>query len=60
MARFHFFLMQKGGRMNDRSNRYTEPADGKKLQLTIDAEIQAIVERELDQAVATFITPIVH
>lgn len=40
--------------MNDRSNRYTEPADGKKLSLTIDAEIQAIVERELDQAVATY------
>ena len=49
-----FFSDAKGGRMNDRSNRYTEPADGKKLSLTIDAEIQAIVERELDQAVATY------
>ncbi len=49
-----FFSDAKGGRMNNRSNRYTEPEDGHQMALTIDADIQSIVERELDQAVATY------
>ncbi|WP_188205721.1 stage V sporulation protein D [Alkalibacillus aidingensis] len=49
-----FFSDAKGRRLNDLSNRYTPPEDGKDLSLTIDADIQAIVERELDQAVASY------
>src|SRR5690625_11781 len=49
-----FFSDAKGRRLNNMSNRYKEPVDGNHLLLTIDAEIQAIVERELDIAEAKF------
>ncbi|MGM8214378.1 stage V sporulation protein D [Bacillaceae bacterium W0354] len=49
-----FFSDAKGRRLNQLSNRYKEPKDGKHLLLTIDKEIQAIVERELDIAMAQF------
>ncbi|MDQ0350520.1 stage V sporulation protein D (sporulation-specific penicillin-binding protein) [Alkalibacillus filiformis] len=49
-----FFSDAKGHRLEEMSNRYTPPEDGNHLSLTIDADIQAIVERELDQAVAEY------
>ncbi|PKR78534.1 stage V sporulation protein D [Halalkalibacillus sediminis] len=45
-----FFSDAKGRRLEDRSNRYSPPEDGKHVSLTIDAEIQALVERELEIA----------
>ncbi|WP_245997965.1 stage V sporulation protein D [Aquisalibacillus elongatus] len=49
-----FFSDAKGRRLNQLSNRYQPPEDGKHLSLTIDAEIQSIVERELDIAEAKY------
>lgn len=49
-----FFSDAKGRRLNQLSNRYKQPEDGNHLLLTIDKEIQAIVERELDIAQAKF------
>ncbi|MET3682046.1 stage V sporulation protein D (sporulation-specific penicillin-binding protein) [Alkalibacillus flavidus] len=49
-----FFSDAKGRRLEDRSNRYTPPEDGDHLALTIDEDVQAIIERELDQAVAEY------
>lgn len=39
-----------GRQMPNSSDTYVEPKEGLTLQLTIDQEIQAIMERELDQA----------
>lgn len=45
------YLADASGReMPNSSERYVEPRDGLHLQLTIDKNIQAIMERELDQA----------
>lgn len=41
----------RGRKMPHTSETYTPPQDGLHLQLTIDKNIQAFVERELDQAV---------
>ncbi|WP_027963101.1 stage V sporulation protein D [Halalkalibacillus halophilus] len=49
-----FYSDAKGRRLTEMSNIYNPPEDGEDLQLTIDASIQAIVERELDQAMATY------
>ncbi len=40
----------KGNRMPGLTDEYVEPKNGLDLQLTIDAKVQAVVERELDQA----------
>ncbi|WP_411955380.1 stage V sporulation protein D [Alkalibacillus sp. S2W] len=49
-----FFSDAKGRRLENRSNRYTPPRDGDHLALTIDKDVQSIVERELDQVVAEY------
>ncbi|MDQ0159185.1 stage V sporulation protein D [Alkalibacillus salilacus] len=49
-----FFSDAKGRRLENRSNRYTPPRDGDHLALTIDADVQSIIERELDQVVAEY------
>lgn len=49
-----FFSDAKGRRLNQLSNRYSPPEDGHHLSLTIDAEIQTIIERELDIAEAKY------
>ena len=46
--------MQKGERMNDMADDYEPPVDGLDLKLTIDSKVQTIVERELDNAQATY------
>ncbi|MED0674727.1 stage V sporulation protein D [Aneurinibacillus thermoaerophilus] len=43
-----------GQKMPGFSERFTPPEDGKDLHLTIDANIQAIIERELDQAMVVY------
>ncbi|MED0680210.1 stage V sporulation protein D [Aneurinibacillus thermoaerophilus] len=43
-----------GQKMPGLSERFTPPEDGKDLHLTIDANIQAIIERELDQAMVVY------
>lgn len=49
------FLSDAGGRiMPGSSEKYVEPKDGLNLELTIDKNIQSIMERELDQAMAKF------
>ncbi|MFD1705794.1 stage V sporulation protein D [Siminovitchia sediminis] len=49
-----FFSDAKGKRMPDMSDDYEAPVDGLDLKLTIDTRIQTIMERELDNAEATF------
>ncbi|MFG6149007.1 stage V sporulation protein D [Halobacillus sp. B23F22_1] len=49
-----FFSDAKGKRMPDIADTYTPPVDGKDLQLTIDYNVQSIVERELDMAEAKY------
>ncbi|OES43697.1 stage V sporulation protein D [Domibacillus iocasae] len=44
----------KGNEMPGLANDYEAPVNGKDLQLTIDADIQAVMERELDQAEKTY------
>lgn len=45
------FLADAAGRqMPNSSEKYVQPQDGLNLQLTIDKQIQTIMERELDQA----------
>ncbi|MFD1955198.1 stage V sporulation protein D [Paenibacillus thailandensis] len=45
-----FLSDARGQQMPNSSDTYTEPKDGLTLQLTIDKQIQASMERELDQA----------
>ncbi|GAB7387666.1 stage V sporulation protein D [Bacillaceae bacterium] len=45
-----FFATAKGEIMPNQKQFYTPPRDGLDLVLTIDANIQAIIERELDRA----------
>lgn len=48
------FLADASGReMPGSSEQYIKPKDGMNLQLTIDSNIQMILERELDQAMVT-------
>ncbi|WP_257350558.1 stage V sporulation protein D [Pseudalkalibacillus decolorationis] len=49
-----FFSDTRGNRMPGLSDEYEPPLDGLDLQLTIDAKVQSIIERELDNAVATY------
>ena len=49
------YLSDAGGRlMPGSSEKYSAPQDGLSLQLTIDKQIQSIVERELDQAMVKY------
>ncbi len=43
-----------GQKMPGLSERFIPPVDGQDLYLTIDADIQRIIERELDQAMAVY------
>ncbi|MGZ9585061.1 stage V sporulation protein D [Paenibacillus marinisediminis] len=45
-----FLADAKGRQMPNSTEKYTQPRDGLNLQLTIDKDIQTIMERELDQA----------
>ncbi|GAE91742.1 cell division protein FtsI [Gracilibacillus boraciitolerans JCM 21714] len=45
-----FYSDAKGRRMPQMADKYSEPVDGKDLQLTIDNRVQTIMERELDIA----------
>lgn len=49
-----FFSDAKGRRLEDMADVYQPPTDGKDLQLTIDSDIQTIVERELNNAEAKY------
>ncbi|RNA70622.1 stage V sporulation protein D [Alteribacter keqinensis] len=49
-----FYSDAKGRRMPNLADEYTPPLDGMNLTLTIDANIQTIIERELDIAEATY------
>jgi stage V sporulation protein D (sporulation-specific penicillin-binding protein) len=49
-----FYADAKGNRMPFLSDDYTPPVDGLNLKLTIDTNIQTIMERELDIAEATY------
>src|SRR5690606_34795714 len=45
------FLSDAAGRqMPNSSDTYVEPKEGLTMQLTIDKQIQSVIERELDQA----------
>jgi stage V sporulation protein D (sporulation-specific penicillin-binding protein) len=49
------YLSDAAGRlMPGSSEEYSEPQDGLNLQLTIDKQIQSIMERELDQAMVKY------
>ncbi|MDT3426504.1 stage V sporulation protein D (sporulation-specific penicillin-binding protein) [Paenibacillus forsythiae] len=49
------YLSDAGGRlMPGSSERYAQPQDGLNLELTIDKQIQSIMERELDQAMVKY------
>ncbi|MEK5239095.1 stage V sporulation protein D [Paenibacillus sp. FSL L8-0470] len=49
------YLSDAGGRlMPGSSEKYFEPQEGLSLQLTIDKQIQSIMERELDQAMVKY------
>ena len=49
-----YYADAKGKRMPSLADDYTEPVDGLDLRLTIDSQIQTIMERELDIAEATY------
>lgn len=49
-----FYSDAKGRRLPDLADTYEAPIDGLDLQLTIDASVQTIIERELDIAEATY------
>ncbi|WLD95062.1 stage V sporulation protein D [Alkalihalobacillus sp. AL-G] len=49
-----FYSDARGNRMPSLSDEYEPPEDGLDLRLTIDAKVQAIMERELDIADATY------
>ena len=49
------YLSDAGGRlMPGSSEKYSEPQEGLSLELTIDKQIQSIMERELDQAMVKY------
>lgn len=45
-----FYTDARGNRMPGQPERYNPPKNGMDLELTIDSQIQAVLERELDQA----------
>ncbi|WP_048602586.1 stage V sporulation protein D [Rubeoparvulum massiliense] len=49
-----FYADAKGKMMPNQSERFLPPRDGEDLYLTIDINIQKIIERELDSAVQQF------
>ncbi|CAH0206063.1 Stage V sporulation protein D [Peribacillus simplex] len=49
-----FYSDAKGKRLENMADDYKPPVDGDNLKLTIDSKIQTIVERELDNAEATY------
>jgi stage V sporulation protein D (sporulation-specific penicillin-binding protein) len=49
-----FYSTAKGQRMPEMPDDYQPPVDGLDLKLTIDTKVQTIVERELDNAEATY------
>ena len=49
-----FYANAKGERMNDMADDYEPPVDGLDLRLTIDSRINTIMEREFDNAEATY------
>ncbi|MGM9986611.1 MAG: stage V sporulation protein D [Bacillaceae bacterium] len=49
-----FFADAKGQRMPNIGDQYIPPTDGLNLKLTIDDKVQAIIERELDNAQAQY------
>jgi stage V sporulation protein D (sporulation-specific penicillin-binding protein) len=49
-----FYANAKGERMNNMADDYEPPVDGLDLKLTIDSTVQTILEREFDNAVATY------
>ncbi len=49
-----FFSDAKGHRMPNLADEYTPPVDGLDLRLTIDTNVQTIIERELDIAEAIY------
>ncbi|OIJ09803.1 stage V sporulation protein D [Anaerobacillus arseniciselenatis] len=49
-----FFSDAKGRRMPNLADEYTPPVDGLDLRLTIDTNVQTIIERELDIAEAIY------
>ncbi|OIK15191.1 stage V sporulation protein D [Bacillus sp. MUM 13] len=49
-----FYSDAKGKRMKNMADDYKAPEDGDNLKLTIDSKIQTIMERELDNAQATY------
>jgi stage V sporulation protein D (sporulation-specific penicillin-binding protein) len=49
-----FFSDAKGRRMPNLADEYTQPVDGLNLKLTIDTNVQTIIERELDIAEAIY------
>ncbi|WP_100011050.1 stage V sporulation protein D [Lentibacillus sediminis] len=49
-----FYSDAKGGRLDSLADVYTPPTDGMHLQTTISSEVQTILERELDLAVAKY------
>jgi len=49
-----YYSDAKGKRMEKLADQYVAPVDGLNLKTTIDAKVQTIMERELDQAVAAY------
>ncbi|HEX6594839.1 MAG TPA: stage V sporulation protein D [Bacillota bacterium] len=49
-----FYSDAKGGKLENLADVYKPPSDGLNLKTTIDSEVQTIMERELDLAVATY------
>ena len=49
-----FYSDAKGKRLENMADDYKPPVDGDNLKLTIDSKIQTVVERELDNAEATY------
>ncbi len=54
MGNISFLSDAKGRQMPGSSDTYLKPKDGLNLELTIDKQIQSIMERELDQAMVKF------
>lgn len=53
-GRIRYYADAKGRRLPNESDQLQLPTSGKSVALTIDLDIQMIIERELDQAVATY------
>ncbi|MFC4404672.1 stage V sporulation protein D [Gracilibacillus xinjiangensis] len=49
-----FYSDAKGKKLAQKADKYTPPQDGMNLQLTIDHQVQTIIERELDIAVEKY------